>query len=494
MNFLAKSGDWEHTPVNAIIVFKFQDRPMATEPRLNNHLPPNWTAWLDTQSFVGKWDSVFSTAIWNGLSSQNLIVMGAGNYDEMTIDRWRRLIGHVSRLSSNYQTVSIVVDDDCRQAIGDPTHIGSALAEGWIMGAYEIPTYKSKPEPPKQTTEIIVWGQDNPQLADGLAAGKILGNATCIARDLANRPANRLLPADFIAFAKEKLGDLPVTLTVLDTADMKRLQMGALMGVAQGSINPPYVLMMRYHSNPDSPKKIGLIGKGVTFDSGGISIKPANKMEDMKGDMSGGAAVLASMWAIGTLLPKVNVIGVVPLTENMPSGSAQRPSDVVHAMNGKTIEIINTDAEGRLILADALCYAVSEGATELVDIATLTGACSVALGDVASAILGTNDEMIQKFKALGDKTGEKVWQLPLYPEYDAYLKSSVADMVNSANNRLAGTASAAMFLSHFTKGLPWVHLDIASVMDFDKTSGYHVKGMSGTGARLLTEYVMDSSD
>jgi leucyl aminopeptidase len=263
--------------------------------------------------------------------------------------------------------------------------------------------------------------------------------------------------------------------------------MNAFLGVAQGSVEPPFMLILKYL--PQKGKKAkALVGKGVTFDSGGISIKPSAKMNEMKADMSGAAAVLASMVAISHLKPAQNIVAVMALTENMPSGSAQRPGDVISAMNGKTIEIINTDAEGRLVLADALCYALTLNVSEMVDIATLTGACSVALGDVASAILGNDQALIDRFLSISQQTGEKLWQLPLYDEYNDYMKSEVADLANASENRLGGTCYGAKFLEAFVDKTPWVHLDIASMMHYAKASGYQVKGMSGVGVLNLVAY------
>jgi len=248
----------------------------------------------------------------------------------------------------------------------------------------------------------------------------------------------------------------------------------------------PYMLVIDYQGSSEKP--VALVGKGVTFDSGGISIKPASHMDEMKGDMSGAAAVLAAILGLVELQVKKHVLGIIPLVENMPSGTAQRPGDIVKAMNGKTIEILNTDAEGRLILADALCYAVKEKSQLLIDIATLTGACSIALGDAATAILGNKQSVINQFLENSELTGERLWQLPLYDAYLDYLKSDNADIANCTTNRLAGTCTAAKFLEQFVDETPWIHFDIASTNFYSKASGYTVKGMSGVGVRTLIEY------
>jgi len=281
-----------------------------------------------------------------------------------------------------------------------------------------------------------------------------------------------------------------VDIEVIDSKAAQKLGMGMFLGVAMGSQQPPYMVVMRYKGGAKSQKPVALVGKGVTFDSGGISIKPAGKMGEMKGDMSGAAAVLATMGVVSALKPKKNIMAIVALTENMVSGAAQRPGDVVTAMNGKTVEITNTDAEGRLVLGDALCYVVKEGVSEIVDIATLTGACSIALGDVAAAVLGNDQALVQRWLDISAQTGERLWQLPMYYEYMDYMKSEVADMVNAFEGRLAGTCTGAKFLEQFVEDTPWVHLDVASMMHFDKTNGYTVRGMSGVGGRNLVRYVL----
>jgi leucyl aminopeptidase len=271
---------------------------------------------------------------------------------------------------------------------------------------------------------------------------------------------------------------------------MREKRMGGLLGVAAGSVQEPRFIVLRYNGAGDE-KPIALVGKGITFDTGGISIKPAENMGEMKGDMSGGASVIAAMGAIAKLHPSINVIGVVPATENMPSGSATRPGDVLEKMLGKTIEVINTDAEGRLVLADGIAYAREQGATELVDVATLTGAISVTLGNVAFGAMGNNDALMTKVKRAADTAGERVWELPMWDEYFDLIRSDVADMKNSGG-RLAGSITAAMLLREFAEDTPWVHLDIAGVDTYEHEKGIVVKGASGIPVRTLVNYVLQS--
>ena len=266
--------------------------------------------------------------------------------------------------------------------------------------------------------------------------------------------------------------------------------MGAALSVAQGSVQPPKFIVIEYRNGKRGGPTIGLVGKGITFDTGGISIKPAQGMEEMKGDMSGGAAVIAAMGAIAQLKPKVNVTALVPATENMPSGSATKPGDVVRAMNGTTIEVINTDAEGRLILADALSYANELGLSPLVDVATLTGACIVALGTITTGAMTNDDALLGKVIAAGDTAGERLWQLPLFDEYEEQIKSDVADIKNTGG-RDAGAITAARFLKHFAGDTPWVHLDMAGTDNSTREKGIYVKGATGIPVRTLVNFVMD---
>ena len=266
--------------------------------------------------------------------------------------------------------------------------------------------------------------------------------------------------------------------------------MGAFLAVAQGSACLPYCIELTI--NPSKEKPIILVGKGVTFDTGGISIKPSKSMSLMKGDMGGAACVIAAMKGLIDSKTTKHVKAIVPLVENMPSSTAYKPGDVITAMNGTSIEVINTDAEGRLILADALCLATSYNPAYIIDVATLTGACTVALGDVATAILGNTQSLIDLFCESTKPTGERFWQLPLYEEFKHYLKSDVADIMHCAENRLAGTSTAAIFLQEFVQDVPWIHLDIASTMHHSATKGYNVKGMAGVATRSLIQFVLNS--
>jgi len=328
-----------------------------------------------------------------------------------------------------------------------------------------------------------------PVLEQGYHKGRILAEATNLARDMVNEPANYMTPNQMAETAKRLAETCGLELSVFEREQMQELGMGALLGVTQGSRQPPKFIVLRYRGGDSTEIDVALVGKGITFDSGGISIKPAEKMGEMKGDMAGGAAVMAAISAIAQLKPKINVMAIIPAAENLPGDNALKPGDILTAMSGKTIEIISTDAEGRLILADALGYANKLGAKLMVDVATLTGACRVALGDVCSGAFSNNQELMDKVIAAGAEAGELIWQMPMYEQYKEQNKSDVADIKN-IGGRYAGAITAAQFLAEFVGDTPWVHLDIAGTSMTDKEKRYLVKGATGVPVRTLVNLVL----
>ncbi|MGH7186107.1 MAG: leucyl aminopeptidase, partial [Pseudomonadota bacterium] len=373
-----------------------------------------------------------------------------------------------------------------------------AIVEGAFVGDFDPDTYKSdrKDQRIEQLTVVAPASADRKAAQAALEEGRILGESQNFTRDLVNEPGNRMTPTMLGARARqmaEAVASPHLTCEVLGADKIKELKMGAFWSVAQGSDEPPALIVVRW-SPPGAPPApvLGLVGKGITFDSGGISIKPSDGMEKMKYDMAGGAAMLGAMRAIALLQPKVKVIAVVCATENMPSGKAQKPGDVQIAMSGKSIEIINTDAEGRLVLADGLAYARQLGCTHLVDAATLTGSCVVALGMVNAGIFATDEAMYQRFRQALERSGEKMWRLPLDDEYAEMIKSNIADMVNSGG-RWGGAVTAAMFLKEFAEETPWIHLDIAGVAWVEETKPWIAKGPSGIAVRSLVEFVQSYS-
>jgi leucyl aminopeptidase len=319
----------------------------------------------------------------------------------------------------------------------------------------------------------------------------VLGECSNLARELANEPGNTLTPREFARRAAAIATEGGVRVEILDETQIAELGMGLLLGVARGSSEPPRLMVFR-HEPPGAPKTpvLGLVGKGITFDTGGISIKPADGMERMKDDMAGGAAVACAMRAIGLLKAPMRVIGIVPTTENMPGSRAIKPGDILKSAEGKTVEVINTDAEGRLVLADGLWYARQLGATHLVDVATLTGAVVIALGKITSGLFGAPDAWVQQVHRVADRAGDRSWPLPVFDEYRDQLKSDIADLMNTGG-RPAGSITAAMFLKEFTGGLPWVHMDIAGTAWAEEPRPYLPKGPSGVAVRTLAELAFE---
>jgi leucyl aminopeptidase len=384
-----------------------------------------------------------------------------------------------------------------RIAVALPSEAGGAEAacasfvtEGAITGSFDITLYQEHPERGLAATEIALLGEgfDAGELERGIARGTALGEAVNLARRLAVTPANDMTPSHLAEEAAKVANAYGLEIDVLDEARARGEGMGSYLSVAQGSVQPPKFIVLRYQGDPSSKELLALVGKGITFDTGGISIKPAERMEDMKYDMSGGAGVIAAMSAIGRLKPKLNVVGIVPATENMPGGKATKPGDIVKAMNGKTIEVINTDAEGRLILADALCYANKLGATKIVDAATLTGACVIALGHASSAAITNDDAFGAEFLGAAKSTGERYWQMPYYDDYTTAMKSDIADLKNTGG-RAAGTLTAAAFLREFVGTTPWIHLDIAGTAYLDQEFPWQAKGPTGTPVRAFLALV-----
>jgi leucyl aminopeptidase len=370
--------------------------------------------------------------------------------------------------------------------------VAAALVEGTILSDYSFDSHKSAPAaddgdlPKPQHLEHFILASPE-DLAGVPAEPGLVAEAVNAARDLQNRPGNDLTPTALAEYAKSLVADVgQLTAEVQGREGIVQRGMGAFAAVAQGSDQEPALITLRYEGPQARGPRLGFVGKAVTFDSGGISLKPGAKMAEMKFDMSGGAAVIEAVAAIARLQLPIRVIAVVGATENLPSGRSVKPGDIVAAANGKTIEVNNTDAEGRLVLADCLCHAVAEGAERIVDLATLTGAVIVALGSTYAGLLGNDEELAERIAAAGERTGEIVWRLPLHPEYDELIKGTYGDLDNAPEARKAGTIVGAAFLSNFVDDIPWAHLDIAGSA-WDLGRAYAEKGASGYGVRLLVE-------
>ena len=380
---------------------------------------------------------------------------------------------------------------------GSAAELAQAAAEGLTLAEFYGGSYKTTDPPPAAApTWTVVTPEAKPDTAvtDAVSRGRILAESSNLARELANEPGNTLTPREFAARASAIASGAGVKVEVLDERQIAELGMGLLLGVARGSSEPPRLMVFRHEpaGAPDAPV-LGLVGKGITFDTGGISIKPADGMERMKDDMAGGAAVACAMRALARLDAPIKVIGVVPSTENMPGGRAIKPGDVLKSAEGKTVEVINTDAEGRLILGDGLWYARKLGATHLVDVATLTGACVVALGKVTSGLFGTPERWVEQVRRVANRAGDRAWPMPIFDDYREQLKSDIADFANTGG-RPAGSITAALFLKEFSGGLPWVHMDIAGTAWAEEAKPYLPKGATGVAVRTLASLAFEKFD
>jgi leucyl aminopeptidase len=412
-----------------------------------------------------------------GYKARRVLIAGAGKREKFDAAELRKLAGAAVRFldGKGIATLAFALDED----LTAPEHV-AATAEGAILGAWEpdyLKTDKEEKNEPIRSVSIATRSED-PAVDAALEKGGIIAEAANLSRDIAVEPPNLLTPLILADRARRMAEACGLSFEMLDQDRMRQLGMGALLGVAQGSAAPPALIVMRYTPEKPSNGHLGLVGKGVTFDTGGISIKPADGMDKMKYDMAGGAAVIGAMQAIALLKPRVAVTGIVPAVENMPGSRAQRPGDIVTSLSGKTIEVLNTDAEGRLILADAITYAKQLGCTHLIDVATLTGAIVVALGHTSSGVFSNDDELLARWMAASKQAGEKMWHMPLDEEYRDQLKTVYADIQN-IGTRWGGACTAAMFLKEFAGDTPWVHVDVAGTAWLDDAKPSLAKGPAG---------------
>ncbi|HVB87272.1 MAG TPA: leucyl aminopeptidase [Candidatus Dormibacteraeota bacterium] len=424
-----------------------------------------------------------------GLAAQRLLLVGIGKPGKFSASDLRKIAGTALRYLKSRGAKKIVF----LAREGGP-EAAQAVVEGLIVADFESDKYRSDRK--KQEVESVSLAGFHTgvggDLISAVEQGRVIAESQNFARDLINEPSNRLTPRMLAARAEAMAKEAGLSVEILDERKIAELKMGALIGVAQGSVEPPRVMVLRYtpkNARPGGPV-LGLVGKAVTFDTGGISLKPANNMEKMKDDMGGGATMLAAMRALAALKPSISVIAVIPSTENMPGGRAQKPGDVQVAMSGKTIEVINTDAEGRLILADGIFYARKLGCTHLIDAATLTGAIEVALANVNVGAFGTPREYLDQFLASAKAVGEKMWPMPIDDEYEEMIKSNIADIRNTGSGKGGGAITAAWFLKEFAEDTPWIHLDIAATCWIDEGRPWLAKGPTGVAIRSIIDFAM----
>ena len=430
----------------------------------------------------------------NDLPCENLLIIGLGKEKDFTLDKLRGTVAIGCRYFRRIKINEIAIPVFTQLNV-EPKDSACCIVEGMLLGLYKFWKYITSKDPNyvtfKKITILTDKKTDIPKINEGIKKGQILAEASNFARDLTNEPGNRMNPTIFAKIAEEKAKELKLSVKVFTDKDLEKEGMGGIIAVGQGSVEPPRLVILEYKGGGKGSKTLGLIGKGVTFDSGGINLKPSDSLSKMHCDMAGAASVLALMTAVARLKPEINIIAAMPLAENMLSGNAIRPGDIIKMYSGKTVEILNTDAEGRLILADALAYIAGKKVDMMIDIATLTGAILVALGRFAAGIFSNDKKLAETIFNAGEKAGERVWELPLYNEYKDLLKSDVADLQN-IGGRDAGSISAAWFLREFVDSIPWVHIDIAGTSTMEKTTMPYLRnpylpkeGATGFGTRLL---------
>jgi leucyl aminopeptidase len=461
----------------------FSSEILALTRKLGMRIPA-----AENGDFTGKEGESVVLYVHRARHPQRYVVVGIGERKKLSVERYRRSGAVAAKCARSLKAKSLTMFVPL-VATEFPSVV-SALAEGAFLALYKFDKYISKkPDNAPRIQTITVCAENSARVKQGVQAvqwTQTICEATYLARDLANAPGNEIYPetlADAARLSAERSG---YAAKILDEREIKEAGMGGVLGVSQGSTRPPRFVILEYGKNKTRP--VVLIGKGVTFDTGGISIKPSAGMAEMKMDMSGAAAVIGTFEAVARLKLPVHIVGLIPIVENMPSGSSIRPGDIIRHYNGKTSEVDNTDAEGRLILADALAFAEKFNSAAVIDLATLTGACVVALGHHASGMLGNDTALMTKLKRAGESTYERVWQLPLYDEYEKLIESDVADVKN-VGGRWAGAITAALFLKKFIGPYNWVHLDIAGTAMLEEDGEYTQKGASGVGVRLLTEFL-----
>jgi leucyl aminopeptidase len=474
---------------DALIVFVPQNAKLesfrAIDARLNNAL----SAVIRDEHFQAKVGETILFHTGNATGPSRVVLTGMGKQSNPEILRRCAAAGAITAKKAAASRVAFVLPLDTGIA-GE--HVAQSVVEGALLGIYRFLKFKTKQEEiePKKTIEtLVILGSKDKNIQKGVRRAQLFSDATKFARDLVNEPANELNPQVLADTAQQVAKERGLRFRVLEKTELEKLGAGAILGVGSGSAVPPRLIELSYLSGRKNARKVALVGKGVTFDSGGLSLKTAKYMETMKSDMAGAAAVLAAMRALPDLKPKMDVIGILCAAENMPSGSAIRPGDVLKAMNGRSIEIINTDAEGRLVLADGLAWAVRQGAKTILDLATLTGACVVGLGPYVAGIMGNNQELVQDVIKAGEDVGESFWQLPIPEEYEYMVKSDIADIKNLAANSEAGAIQGALFLREFVGETRWAHLDIAGPAWYEKDFFHIPKNGSGFGARTLLQYL-----
>ncbi len=498
MKTQAITGNFQEANVDALAVAVFKDEKASSGvlKDLDKLTGGIISSVIKNEEFKGEVNetALVRFAAKGKVKASMLLLIGVGEKTDYTTASVSNVAGAATRFlrKRNVKSFALLPRSD-----GEDREVAQNAATGFVTSQFELDKYRTKDKNTKtvDTFVLCVDGGSASALKDGLSRGQIIGDSMNFTRDLANEPPNVLQPTEFAKRAQAMAKETGLKCEILDEAKMEKLGMGSLLSVSIGSEQPAKMIVLRYEPKKSTAKKgelLAIVGKGITFDTGGISLKPGEGMDAMKYDMSGGASVAGAMRAIGLLKPSVPVLGIIAAVENMPDGKATRPSDIVTAMNGKTIEILNTDAEGRLILADAVAYAEKQGATKIVDMATLTGAVIIALGDVNTAVLGNDQDLVNEIIECGREAGENYWQLPIGREYSKGIKSDIADIKNIGPSRKAGTIIGAVFIQEFVDKAKWAHLDIAGTAWADNERPHQAKGPTAVAVRTLVKMVEKS--
>ncbi|MGV8059328.1 MAG: leucyl aminopeptidase [Smithellaceae bacterium] len=493
MKIFVKKGKLQDIKSQAVILAFFQDQKELTGAALlvDQASKGLITELMNNGDFAAKPSQIAVVYTRGTIPAQRIALVGLGKKSEINLEKIRAAFSKVMQHLRSLNIKEAATSIDLNLIGQEKDKIVQAAVEGALLGLYQYTPYKTVGrEDIREIEQLnIIAGRENYSVVESAVKNaQIITEGVYFARDLISAPSNEMTPSIMAQKAGEVARRKNVTCKVLDRARMKKMGMNSLLGVASGSSEEPKFIILEYSGSRKNEAPVVLVGKGLTFDSGGICIKPAEKMDEMKTDMSGGAAVMGTIMAAAGLRLPLNIIGLIPATENMPSGTACKPGDILKSYSGKTIEVINTDAEGRLILADALSYASIYKPAAIIDVATLTGACVIALGDDVIGMLGTNEKLKKEINEAAQATGELVWELPLWDSYSELIKSDIADYKNTGG-RVAGTITAAAFLSKFVGDFPWVHLDIAGPAWSGKDKSYIPKGASGVAVRLLVEYL-----
>lgn len=490
MRVKVKPGTLQEEPCEIGALYLFEDAPLGPlVEALDKALDGAISRLLKSGEFVPGLNKSYLLHTYDKVPAKRLLLLGLGKEKDFSPEKLRQATATAAREARDLGLKELTLS--LRPIVfNDVPKTSQAIVEGALLGLYRFVRFKhpEKAEEKKELRSLTLLVEEGRQLKEakeGAKRGEIISEAACFTRDLVNLPSNEATPAMLAKTARDMARELGLKVGVWSGNAVERLGMGGIISVGKGSNNPPQFVTLEY-GRKGRGDTVALVGKGVTFDSGGISIKPSREMDKMKGDMAGAAAVLGAVRALAKLRVPLHVVGLLPLAENMPSGTASRPGDIITCLGGKTVEVITTDAEGRMLVGDALAYALRYKPKAVIDLATLTGACVVALGNFASGMFGNNDELKNRVKEAGEAAWERVWELPLWDEYDELMKSDIADMKN-AGPGVAGAIIGACFLKKFVDDYPWVHLDIAGTAWADKTGTYWREGGTGVGVRLLVE-------